>query len=970
VNKADDTPTTAPSDTPSDTPSDAPSGSPSDTPSDAPSDTPTDAPTDAPTTLGNITELKATKAAQLTATFDSDVPAETEIKVTKGSATIEGKSSIEGKTVTFDATANFIAGSYTLTAKLGDVTRSMDVEVKESYVAEIKVLNEVALTGKKNAGADDATAAYIYYDVLNQYGESVKTSESIEWTTAPDNKTIDKSLGKITVTKDDGFQYGSQIYITGVHVKSGQAYTGSVTVGMAQAVDSVEFSGFLNINDKTKKIDELPADFAKDTYYLLYKVADQNGNPLDASDEEFTHKNLTFISDSPLLLNVETKKHEVFTVGGEDYAAVLVQPGQYVDKGGEVNITAISNKTGGKTTQNYVIGTPGILKSVELSAPVSVVADGDEKVVIPFVAKDTEDREISNYETIVRSSNALSLSASDGRLWVEEQPDGTAVFKWTDDQDDYNPKSSTTYGGSDVADDMVRRISFTTVVVGGTSNNMMLEVSDIRRPSAIKTVTLNSDANNTLAATNSSSITINGDNKITFLDQYGAELDADKAAAFFEYAKDNTFGKGSDAGYYGIRADVTDTVENRHLGLSDKVYYGGNMSINVTGTDVSKAESDTVKYSIVKTKLAQPGTTYGEDAATIENVMSRWDDVSKIASVSYTVVPLDKLVSDATIQAFDKQELHTANSKNPNGSDETIVVSGSALVETNNFVDDKVTNGKNLKIVVKGKYQGAVVTIPNSAFTVASASAIAADSDSNPLKIASVNELKWGELYNFGAYGKPRIDAEKDLILAYVKDPQTTIKRSITFSDAESDYASISWVVNHTANVKTAQIWPDMTKIEAMPVNPHIDDPWWATHVVVTDQYGKAFQKASDNAHDNWGNCPNSGHGSNGDVEVEFTVSNIKENTGALAHKPNSFEVHKNGSSEMYISGAEIGDTYTLTATVKGTKISASIDVTVANDGKAYIDSDSEGTASKLEDGEWTMGTLDKGLRTFLGYDR
>ena len=77
-----------------------------DVPTDAPTDTPTDAPTDAPTTLGKITELKATKAAQLTATFDSAVPEGVTFEVTKGSAKVEGKFTTDGVTVVFDATAN------------------------------------------------------------------------------------------------------------------------------------------------------------------------------------------------------------------------------------------------------------------------------------------------------------------------------------------------------------------------------------------------------------------------------------------------------------------------------------------------------------------------------------------------------------------------------------------------------------------------------------------------------------------------------------------------------------------------------------------------------------------------------------------------------------------------------------------------------------------------------------------------
>ena len=432
-------------------------------PTDTPTDAPSDAPTDAPTTLGEITELKATKATQLVVTFDSAVPADTTTIVTKSGSVIDGTSTIDGNNITFDATANLTAGTYTLTAKLGDVEKSAEVEVKDSYVAEIKITSKEALTGKmdKNPETKDGTAAYIYYDVLNQYGESVRTSETIEWTTSPANYTDDKSIGRLTVTKEDGFTYGSTIYVTGVHVKSGQSVTESVTVGMSQAVNSIKFAGFLSMNNKTKIEETLPADFAKNTYVLLYKTYDQNGNELDVTDTEFAGDNLTFICDNPMLIDSSLEKcTDTYTVDGVDYAAIKMEPGQYVDKGGEFNITAISNKTGQKSFGNFVVGERGLLQSLVLSAPASTVADGDQNVKIPYTAKDTKGNAVTNYETIVRSTNSLSLNASeDSVLYVKEENDGTAGIYWSDSH------SATDFADSSANNGTNRSISLTTIVL-------------------------------------------------------------------------------------------------------------------------------------------------------------------------------------------------------------------------------------------------------------------------------------------------------------------------------------------------------------------------------------------------------------------------------------------------------------------------------------------------------------------------
>ena len=201
------------------------------------------------------------------------MPADTKIEVSKGSSAVEGETKIDGSTVTFDTTANLTAGTYTLTATLGETKVSADVDVKDSHVAEIKITSKEALTKDVETTTGAAMKeAFIYYDLFNQYGESIKNSTTIDWTTSVGNgdKKVDKSLGKITVkAEQSALNYGSQIYVTGVHSTSGTVINTSIPVGMAQAVDSIEFAGFLNKNDKTKLLENLPADFQKDTYYLL-----------------------------------------------------------------------------------------------------------------------------------------------------------------------------------------------------------------------------------------------------------------------------------------------------------------------------------------------------------------------------------------------------------------------------------------------------------------------------------------------------------------------------------------------------------------------------------------------------------------------------------------------------------------------------------------------------------------------------
>ncbi len=421
-----------------------------------------------------------------------------------------------------------------------------------------------------------------------------------------------------------------------------------------------------------------------------------------------------------------------------------------------------------------------------------------------------------------------------------------------------------------------------------------------------------------------------GYGKYEFLDQYNAELDGDIAAEFFKHTSTNTFDKGY---YYGIKVDV---VGENNMGLTDKVYCGENISVAAILAGEKMAEN-TVRYSIVRAK--------DKTAA-----FNGWDDVSSVRTVLYNIIPVNLLKNSAVIKSFAKQELTTSNSSASNGSTLTetaeVTAASSGAIS---FVEDKVN--ANLGITVTGTYQGKTVTLPTDAYTTASSSAITVNSG----KIESVTGLTWGDLYNFTAYGNPRKDAERDLVLEIA---DRTIKRSITFSDEESKIAEIKFVYNTNASAESATVTPKMMAVKAPRLVVHDWNTWDNLAVMVFDQYGKVLGIDSQDK-DTW-------HGYNsedGAIVVEFAVSEIKENTDALAHKASSFMVNADGSDKMGIDGAEINDTFKLTATVAGTKVSDSIKVTVGADASAYIDQTGSGTKG-------TPGTKDLGLREQLGYDR
>ena len=861
--------------------------------------------------MGAITSFKATKADTFVVEFDKAQPAAVTAEVTKGTSKVDLKATWnEGRTaVTLVSTGKLTTGEYTVTVKNGEASVTAKTNVEDEKVTAINITSPTALTGAKG------TEAYIYYDVVNQYGDSMRTSTSINWTISSSYGTpkVDTSTGKITIKADDKgekvFTYGTDIYIVGVNVKSGVSVNTSIKIGMEQAVDSVKFAGFVSKDAKTKKVESLPKNFTKDTYSLLFTAYDQNGNPYSASDVK--SEDLTFISNNPLLVDSAFKFNDnVYTIDGEDYASVSINPGQYVDKGGEVTITVVANKTGKKTEQVFVIGETALLKSLVLSAPNAVVADGDKDVKIPFVATDVNGNAVTSYETIVRSSNSLTLTASEGsELKVKEENDGTAGIYWTDDVKTYG--KDIRFKNTSAYNDIDRSISLSTIVVGGESNNLILNVSDARRPVAIKSVKLNDDNNDAIVSGNTATVEITkgNDAQIKYIDQYNADLADDIAEAFFKQAATG-FGTSNDKYVISIKT----SKNNDLLTLpTDKTYDDASRKIEFSAKEVTTEESVTVRYSIAT-----------------ENSAGNLTDVSKVKSVAYTIVPRTAVANDLTIVTNSSlYKLDTDNSDNING---TTIPSGSSIRD--DVTGPLTISAGDNKIVVKGKTRNNLtLTLPASAYEVAAKSAI--NVANGVVTAASSGAIAWYELYDANSAKYTRINATKPIVLTVYKDIDggTTVSKNITISDSASAPASIEfwkdWAAQTavTLNPSYTEItgpkvyngtgWSDEDKNDFSKTNGHFG-------IIVKDQYGNIMDDPR--------------------ISVALKVADLTESTTELTHLTNSFTVSNNGSaagvladSKLKITGAEIGDKFKLTATIEGTAVSKDIPVTVGADTEAYV---------------------------------
>ncbi len=954
-----------------------------------------------------ITELKATKVNVLTATFATPVDTDdVTLTVTRGNKTVPTSNIVwnEDKTIaTITTTAKMMAGTYTLTAaSKADTTKKSEksVEIENQYVADIQILNDVALTGRgtlgPNSAKDEAAArAFVYYKVLDQYGEDLTASTSIQWSTscgAPERN--DRGIGKLTLkrTDDKAFTYGEQIYVTGVYAKTGKSVNATLTVGAEQALDSVEMIGFVKKNTATLR-DSLPIGFKSGEYYLVFDALDQNGNFFTPSAE--LPDEATFISDNVLLVseiknNTSTVKTTI-VVEGHEYNAVMVAPGQFVDRGGEVNITAIATKTGKQTKKNFVVGQNQILTSFAMSSPVDVVSDGEANVEIPFRALDQNGEEITNFVTLADNLNQLTFNTSDGVVKLAEEDDGTAKLLYSDNTK-YQGLNGWAY--SETTDGIDRTISITAVVVSGGTDSLLLSISDKARPDSIEAVKVDS-------------VMVEGTMKrlglddFTFRDQYGRVMIGDNN--FFEAAKDGGL-KGMDfSGYkYDVVMSYTGNgglVEVSHAGITSTINETTNGAINATPLQIS-THPKSLSYGgiqtngnatfITNTKITNSAAgnifTFAiAKAATSGSNANVYETVSTEYKKNFTVVDISQ-VRNFAVKDFNKLYVET---------DKTPDITGVAGTDISGKIMENVSSaainpGYEQNVVVTGTYNGNTVTIPAGYYTVkgnkVSSTNGAISLTGTAITFADKDAIKYSDLYNANAANYVRKDTSDIItvrvykVFANENDPSGVLAGTVLPLTTSAVTAASPFAINIAAvnkNIVISDAAPVVTKINApdtITINPtktvirasdimakieqyanHGSLGWWAGHgyagtCVIENQYGKSMMLD---------NTTPTG------ATITYRISSIQESDGFA---DNNFTVDQNDSFNTNISGAERGDTFVLTITAKdssnGVTVSKDVLVTVGADTEAIL------TTNGISYNTKTDNLVTSGLKATLDQQR
>ena len=894
--------------------------------------------------LPAISNVEAAKVDTLKVSFASAVTAEdVEVSIARGTAavTVASKEWNADKTVlTITTDTKMVAGKHVVTVKSASLDKEVtgEVTIESQKVASIVINNKVALTNTAK------TEAYVYYDVLDQYGESIRSTTSINWTTSTNGTTgKDTNAGRLTLRKQsstgaDTFTYNEQIYITGVYEKTGVTVSEVISVGMEQSLDTIVLAGFVKKNTN-KLLTSLPANFKSGEYFLAYTVLDQNGNELDPSVAR-VGTNVTFISENVLVVAQKFEDGNTVTIDGTEYATVTIEPGEKVSDGGEVSIKAIATKTGTTTSLVAPVGEDVKLASFTMSEPSSVVADG-EKVEIPFVALDQNGNEIKSFANIAKAKtyNELTFSAS-GTVSLESDDEGVAHLYFVATDKALNAAMD----GVDVP------ATINAIVTMGTGSSLTLSVSDKAVPVGISGIAqyfwngYMYDRMDTVVAENAR---FRFDARsLKYVDQYGRKMVnwAGENKPITKTFFGTTFGNGCSTDYNGYAyyvkaeyvgsgklqytsstgAGVVGTLQKGDYFLltgSDSDLYAasgsqitawdGTSSVATgsalisTGDISSVATGETFKFSIVKIKAGET-----EGVSTNKNIEFKIVDTSKLTGLAlYPYYETVKLVTDYSGLA--------ACGTSTDGAVTSGAVS-SAAMDANSYE-------------VGGYYEDAYVTVPAEQVTVEGKFLTDTDSDGY-FEVKNLtttgSAISWSDLYDFTSAKNVRKTAS-DRLVATVRNASggglgawsSTAAETIKISDGASTATTIKvggdGIVNadNTAATMAAIIADDSYDENRKPsAYTYYLTNWF----VVVDQYGLAMASGYD---------------------VNYTLKNVVEN--AEGRTDDNFKVTGNGGNAPSVIGAELGDKFDLeisvyTAATKST-VTETVPLTIGADDLAVL---------------------------------
>ena len=373
--------------------------------------------------------VKGVKTIELD--FNKAIASPDAVKVTvkKGTADRECKATVDGSKITLAMTAKLIAGEYTVTvsgAADTDLVATVTVEKDETLTSFYIGENLIQTTM-------NATAGYIYYAPLNQYGEKMNANDpTANCTFGEYDKTDSASAtgnGKIWIKNIPSILAikGTTGTLVLVDSTTGVSSTGTVTFSDPATASEVEMTGFYNAN-KSAMQDITEQDNPRD-YKLLMTVKDQYGNEMEAKDLVGVTASIAGGLTNVVVAengnkNDATKAPSYFSdvvVNGKSYIALSL--GDAYAKAGTFTLTMVNSNKGLLTTTSFDVAKYVVIKSIKITADNGLYNNQDNELT--YEITDADGKNVTSYAVLKSTVGVLNASYFESVRW-EKQSDGSA----------------------------------------------------------------------------------------------------------------------------------------------------------------------------------------------------------------------------------------------------------------------------------------------------------------------------------------------------------------------------------------------------------------------------------------------------------------------------------------------------------------------------------------------------------------
>ena len=315
-------------------------------------------------------------------------------------------------------TSQIPTGKYTLTYNNGD---AVEFEVVKA------VVKSIVLTTSDTAIMDkEGREAYVYYKVLDQFGNDVTKSPVASRLSITGSPKATSTMGKVTFTAqgegaDPKFQPNlSRVNLTIVDLNTGVSLSKILTVGQAANLDVAKFEKIFNTNKK-EFVDSITDGDTLSNYQLLFTAVDQFGNDF-VTDEGKDQLIVSAVGTTGV--TVEQGQASIVEYKDKKYYGFKLKSFNADGKAsrtGEVTIQAVSARSGKTLSEKFNVIASNKVTNLRVWEGNNGVFDGIENELM-YTAYDANGKEVTDADQIL-ALNAKNKEL-ENRVQFKKKSDG------------------------------------------------------------------------------------------------------------------------------------------------------------------------------------------------------------------------------------------------------------------------------------------------------------------------------------------------------------------------------------------------------------------------------------------------------------------------------------------------------------------------------------------------------------------